>query len=254
MEVGVDGDLYNTIGRDYSLGRRAEPAWERVIASYLTDCDVLVNVGAGTGSYEPDDMMVIAVEPSSAMLDQRSTGSARAIQGRAEMLPLRDVSADCAMTVLSLHHWTDWLVGIAEMKRVAPRLQLVVTFEPAIHNRFWLIEEYLPAMATLPSNNPPTVSEITEELNATSVESLPVPADCVDGVLPAFWARPNAYLDPRVHSYSSSFSLLPRRDIQDGMSRLKADLESGAWLRRHDALTKQDTLDCGFRLIVSRRV
>lgn len=101
VEVRVDGDLYNTIGRDYSLGRRAEPAWERVIASYLTDRDVLVNVGAGTGSYEPDDIMVIAIEPSSAMLDQRSPGSARAIQGRAEMLPLRDVSADCAMTILS---------------------------------------------------------------------------------------------------------------------------------------------------------
>lgn len=253
MEVRVDNELYNAIGRDYSLGRRAEPAWERVISSHLTGCDVLVNVGAGTGSYEHGHSTVIAVDPSSAMLDQRTPGSARAIQGRAEELPLRDASAGAAMTILSLHHWTDWRRGIAEMKRVAPKLQLVVTFEPEIHNRFWLVEEYMPAMAYLPTNNPPTVAEIAEELGPTTVEPLPVPADCVDGVLPAFWSRPHAYLDPQVHSFSSSFSLLSPRVIEDGTDRLKADLDSGAWHRRHRALMDQQTLDCGFRLIISQR-
>lgn len=251
MEGGIGSELYDRIGRDYSVGRHAEPTWASVIASWLTGHDVIVNVGAGTGSYEPRSNKVIPIEPSVEMLRQREPESARPIRARAEEMPLRDAVAGAAMAILSLHHWSDWTRGIAEMKRVAPNRQLILTFEPAIHNRFWLIEEYLPAMATLPSNNPPAVAEIAGRLDASAIIPMLVPSDCVDGVLPAFWARPHAYLDPRVHKFSSSFSLLSRRDVEQGISRLAADLRSGAWVRRHQAMMQQGSLDCGFRLIVA---
>jgi hypothetical protein len=247
------GELYDTIGTDYLAGRQPEPSWERLIDRYLTDCGVIINVGAGVGSYEPLGRVVIPIEPSEVMIAQRPHGVATAVLGHAEALPLDDATADCAMTILSLHHWTQWDQGLAEMMRVAPQLQLVLTFEPAVHNRFWLIDEYLPEIAALPSSNPPSVDQIAAKLNATSIDVLPVPADCVDAVLPAFWARPHAYLDPLVRAYSSGFSLLPRSVVDNGTRRLAADLDSGVWLRRHQSLLSHDSLDCGFRLIVAQQ-
>jgi SAM-dependent methyltransferase len=246
--------VYDEIGGTYAAGRDPEPTWERLIARHLTECHTLVNVGAGAGSYEPSNVTVYPVEPSELMITQRPQGRARAIQGTAENLPLADAATDAAMTVLSLHHWADWKRGLSEMKRVAPDLQLILTFDPVVHKRFWLIEEYIPEMADLASNNPPSPDQIADCLDARDVEIevLAVPADCADGVLPAFWARPHAYLDREVHAYSSSFSLVSDTAISRGTAQLADDLASGTWHQRHAELLSNESLDCGFRLIAAR--
>lgn len=188
------------------------------------------------------------------MISQRSQERTRAIQGTAENLPLANASIDAAMTVLSLHHWADWRRGLSEMRRVAPGLQLILTFDPVIHNSFWLIEEYIPEMAELTSNNPPSPEQIADCLDAdhVEIEVLAVPADCADGVLPAFWARPHAYLDPEVHAYSSSFSLVSDTAVSKGTRKLAEDLTDGTWHQRHAEILDNESLDCGFRLIAAR--
>ena len=65
---------YDTIGREYVAHRRADPRWEAAIAAQLGPGRTVVNVGAGTGSYEPADRIVVAVEPSLVMVSQRPPG------------------------------------------------------------------------------------------------------------------------------------------------------------------------------------
>jgi SAM-dependent methyltransferase len=94
----------------------------------------VVNVGAGTGAYEPADLDVVAVEPSETMIAQRAEGAAPIVRAVAEELPFEDGAFDAAMAVLSDHHWSDRSRGIAEMKRVARRV-VTFTWDPAtIHD------------------------------------------------------------------------------------------------------------------------
>jgi hypothetical protein len=77
-----------------------------------------------------------------------------------------------------------------------------------------------------------------------------VPWDCRDGFFSAFWRRPEDYLDPAVRA---GISTMARREDQlaDGLARLKQDLESGAWARRHADLLDLEELDPGYRLLVA---
>jgi ubiquinone/menaquinone biosynthesis C-methylase UbiE len=109
-----------------------------------------VNVGAGAGSYEPRDRDVVAVEPSEAMIAQRPAGAARVVQAHAEALPFADASFDAAMAVLTDHHWPDRCAGLRELRRVARRA-VVLTFDPAYTDAFWLVAEYLPGFASSPA-------------------------------------------------------------------------------------------------------
>lgn len=203
----------------------------------------MVDIGAGTGSYEPADRFVVAVEPSSVMIAQRAPGAPPAVRGRAEALPFPDGTFDVAMAVLTVHHWADRATGCAELRRVARR-QVVLTFEPALHREFWLVRDYLPDMP-LPDM---TVAETADALGAEHVIPVLLPADCTDAVLPAHWRRPHAYLDSAVQAANSGMAAL---DVGPAMERLAADLASGEWHRRHGELLRQASFDAGFRLIVA---
>lgn len=212
----------------------------------------MLNVGAGTGSYEPRDRDVVAVDPSSVMLAQRPAGSAPAVQARAEALPFDDASFDAVLGVLTLHHWDDQRRGLRECIRVARDRVVVVTFDPA-GDGFWLSRRYLPELAELDRRQFPTMSELREAFGigtTVTVQPLPIPSDCIDGFLGAFWARPHAYLDPLVRAGISSFA---RIDAGAGLARLRADLSSGAWEMAHGHLRSLSTLDIGYKIIVARR-
>jgi len=209
-------------------------------------------VGAGTGSYEPDPRAkaVVAVEPSDVMLGQRSPRSAPAVRGRAEELPFADRSFDVALAVLTVHHWEDQRSGIDELRRVAPS-QVVVTFDPSVHNQQWIVSDYLPEMAALARTSLP-FTEVVRLLDA-DVATLPMTRQFADGVLGAFWCRPHAYLDPAVRSHMSGFALLDRPLVEARMARLAEDLQDGTWERRHPELTRAATYDAGFRPLVHHR-
>src|SRR5258708_35937511 len=111
--------LYDNIGRTYSGRRQSDPRIASAIEGAVAGCDSILNVGAGTGSYEPRSQMVVAVEPSRTMISQRPVGAAPVIQGCAEALPFRDRSFDAVLGVLTVHHWRGEAKGVGECSRVA---------------------------------------------------------------------------------------------------------------------------------------
>lgn len=242
-------DRYDTIGLSYRQTRREDPELAIRIHRALGGARTVVNVGAGTGSYEPRGPAVLAVEPSTVMIGQRPPGSAPAVQAAAEALPLRTHGFGAAMALWTIHHWADPGRGLAEMRRVAGRI--VIVAPSVLLNELWLTRDYFPAMAR--ARRPEIQPErIAAELGGNvRIEPLLVPRDCADGFAEAYWARPEVYLDPAVRAGMSGFSLLTPAETEPGLHRLAADLESGAWEARHGDLRRRSHLDCGHRLIIA---
>jgi SAM-dependent methyltransferase len=242
--------VYDTIGQGYVAHRRADPRWEAVIFERIGPADLIVNIGAGTGSYEPPGRSVLAVDPSSVMVSQRPVGAAPAVRASGAALPLASGCADLTMAILTVHHWDDWAGGLAEMCRVAPR-QLVLGIDFDLHASFWLLQDYLPEVGDVTRSIGPDATEIARAIGATTTVPLLVPSDMVDGVLGAYWRRPEAYLDPAVRANCSGLALADPSVVARGVAALAADLESGAWRERHADLLSRDRLDLGYRLVVS---
>jgi SAM-dependent methyltransferase len=241
--------VYDSIGRSYTATRQTEPRIAARIWAALGDAQTVVNVGAGTGSYEPTDRQVTAVEPSAVMLAQRPPGAPPAVQASAEALPFADASFDAAMAVLTLHHWGDWRAGCAELRRVARDRVVVLSWDPAFRRRFWLGPEYFAHLLDDEGDPFPSLADQAAALDAEA-EVVPVPWDCSDGFMSAFWRRPEAYLDPAVRGGISSLAKRSEPELADGLARLRADIDSGAWARRHADLLQVDELDLGYRLLI----
>jgi SAM-dependent methyltransferase len=239
---------YDAIGRTYTATRATEPRIAARIWAALSDARTVVNVGAGTGSYEPPDREVTAVEPSAVMIAQRAPDAAPAVQASAEDLPFADDSFDAAMAVLTLHHWSDWRAGCAELRRVARDRIVVFSWDPSYRGRMWLSDEYFESLSWTDVASFPSLAEQAAALDG-EIEVVPVPWDCRDGFFSAFWRRPEAYLDPAVRA---GISTMARREdeLVEGLARLRADLESGAWARRHADLLDLEEMDLGYRLLI----
>ncbi|MEL7447869.1 MAG: methyltransferase domain-containing protein [Pseudomonadota bacterium] len=240
-------NLYDRIGINYDELRKPDPRLAAAITSALGDARTVLNVGAGTGSYEPADRQVTAVEPSIEMLRKRPPGRATAIQGIAEDLPFDDDAFDAAMAILTVHHWTDKRAGLREMRRVTRGPIVLLTFDPAI--RPWLTD-YLPELATLDEAQMPAITDYGRWLNGAQIHPVPIPHDCTDGFLYAYWRRPAAYLDARIRSGSSSFWAIDT--AESGLDALRKDLASGEWERRYGHLLELDAYDAGYRLVVAK--
>lgn len=241
---------YDRIGGDYAATRRPDPRIAAAVERALGNADIVLNVGAGTGAYEPEDRRTVAVEPSITMIRQRrSRGSALAVQGRAEALPFADRRFDAAMALLTIHHWTDPVRGLQDMRRVTRGRIVLLTFDPASRGT-WLTD-YLPGLIALDAAQLPAMSFYGEYLGKVDILPVPIPHDCTDGFLYAFWRRPSAYLNPARRAGSSSFWALPNVDA--AMWRLEDDLKSGVWTRRYGHLLKEEVFDAGYRLVVTAR-
>lgn len=239
--------LYDTIGVDYANLRRPDPRIAALVEAALGDAQTVLNVGAGAGSYEPAGRTVTALEPSAEMIAQRPPGAAPAVQGSAEDLPFADNSFDAVMAVLTIHHWTDKARGLAEMRRVARARVIVLTYDPEFRGQWQT--EYWPALVGLDDGVMPPMAFFAERLGPVEIMPVPVPHDCTDGFLYAYWRRPQAYLDPQVRKGSSGFWLI--EGVEDGVRRLEADLASGAWTERNAALLEADSADMGYRLVMA---
>ena len=241
--------LYDEIGPGYRAYRRPDPRVAAAITEALGHADPVVNVGAGAGSYEPTDRRVIAVEPAGAMIAQRGPASAPVVQASATHLPFRDGAFAAALAVLTVHHWPDRSRGLAELVRVARDRVVLLTWDPATPV-FWLVDDYFPEIWAIDRPIFPTLEDLQTALGAIEVRPLPVPHDCTDGFLGAYWRRPEAYLDPGVRGAISTFTKI--RDVELGVARLRRDLADGTWLRRHADLLERTELDLGYRLVASR--
>lgn len=247
MSARVD---YERHGRTYARHRRADPRIAARIDAALGDAHTVLNVGAGTGSYEPRDRWVLAVEPSATMRAQRPAGAAPAIDARAEALPLDDGAVDAAMACVTIHHWESPEAGLTELRRVARGPVVIFTFElsslPAWQREFLhegLIKE-LPRFTA--------IDDIAAALGGrTRIESIPTPGDCVDGFFEAFWRRPESLLDPAVRSAQSMWALLEQGVEERIVKRLARALSSGAWDAEHGYLREQQNFDGALRLVIS---
>jgi SAM-dependent methyltransferase len=241
--------LYDTIGAAYTVTRRTDPRIAARIWAALGDARTVVNVGAGTGSYEPPGREVTAVEPSAVMRAQRPAGAAPCVAATAERLPFGDQSFDAAMAVSTVHHWPDPIAGLREMRRVARRV-VVFTHDASDsgwRHRFWLTRDYLPEVAGLVAGRP----SLTGQARAIGarIEPVPIPWDCADGFFEAYWRRPGAYLDDHVRRGVSVWARVGPEAEQRAVRSLRADLASGRWAERNRDLVALDAAELGLRLL-----
>ena len=240
--------LYDTIGLDYAALRRPDPRIAKAIHTHLEGAASVLNIGAGAGSYEPAHLKVTAVEPSAAMIRQRPENDTVVVQAAAEGLPFADKAFDAAMAILTVHHWSDVRKGLREMRRVTRGKIVILTFDPVLTN-FWLLD-YLPELGTLDLRQTPGMADFEAVLGPLQRIAVPIPHDCTDGILCAYWRRPAAYLDPKVRSSISSFWKIG--DVTEPLRRLDDDVRSGAWARKYAHLLHLEACDFGYHLLVTR--
>ncbi len=241
---------YDRHGRTYSEHRRTDPRIAARIHDALGDARTVLNVGAGTGSYEPDDRWVLAVEPSATMRAQRASGAAPAVIGRAERLPLDDDAVDAAMACLTIHHWRSACAGLDELQRVARRRVVVASFEldrmPA-----WQ-RDYLREALAVECDAFPSIADIAAALSGrVRVEPVPTPCDCVDGFIEAFFGRPEALLDPHVRASQSLWQRLGPGVEERIVARLRDALASGEWDAEHGRLRERASFDGSLRIVIA---
>lgn len=241
---------YDRIGTNYRSTRRPDPRIAAQIDAALSTMGTVLNIGAGTGSYEPAHT-VAAVEPSMVMIAQRPPGSAPCVRAVAEALPLRDKCVDAAMAVLTVHHWGDLAAGIGELRRVTRHRIVLLTWDQTVIRDFWLLREYLPDAARINEALHVPIGQLAQLLGGAQVQTVPVPHDCTDGFGAAYWRRPEAYLDPSVRAGISMLAYADESALAEGLAQLATDLRSGQWHQRHVELLGRQQLDAGYRLVIS---
>jgi SAM-dependent methyltransferase len=242
--------LYDTIGATYPATRRTDPRIAGRIWEALDDARTVLNVGAGTGSYEPSDRQVLAVEPSALMRSQRPRGAAPCLAGAAEDLPFDDQTFDAAMAVCTVHHWRDPIAGLREMRRVARRV-VVFLFDTSDPDQFWLTRDYLPEVKELPGCK--VLAALPELVDAIGgrTEPVPIPWDCADGFYEAYWRRPEAYLDGAVRRGISVWDAVGPTAEDRAVRSLRDDLASGRWEEPNRDLLDLDAAELGARLLIA---
>lgn len=252
MQQGHSID-YDRHAAAYPRQRKADPRIAAYVNAALADAHSVVNVGAGAGSYEPEDRYVLAVEPSSGMRAQRPSHLAPAIDAMAEDLPFDDDSVDAAMAMITIHHWRDPAVGLRELRRVARGPVVLLTFDPDALGDYWMLRDYLPEALADDQRRFPSIDQMAKALGELAVESIPIPADCDDGFFEAYFARPEAFLDPEVRGAQSVWPRLADGVQERALKALSEDLASGSWDERYGHLRSTQAYDGALRLVVSRR-
>lgn len=246
------GDFdYEAGGAGYGTQRRADPRIEALVHEALGDARTVVNVGAGAGSYEPAGRTVLAVEPSASMRAQRKPGSAPVVEAVAAALPVRTDAVDAAMAMITVHQWPDPAAGLRELRRVARRRAVVLTFDRDELGRFWLVD-YLPELIASEQRRFPTVTAICDALGPRSeVTDVPIPIDCTDGFIEAYYARPEQLLNPSVRASQSAWGHVSPDAVRRFVTALRADLDSGRWDERYGHLRRRPQYTGSLRLVTT---
>jgi SAM-dependent methyltransferase len=250
---GSAGDAdYGVIGQGYTRIRRPDPRIAAQFHAALGDARTVLNVGAGGGSYEPEDREVTAVEPSASMRAQRPPHLSAAIDATADALPFTDGSFDASMASVTVHQWPDLERGIGEMRRVTTGPVVILTFDPVPPEHWWIMD-YVPELLEVESRRMPSIDRLSAALGgSTEVQVVPIPNDCIDGFGQAFFGRPERMLDPEVRRAMSAWSFVSPAAVDEFEQRLSADLESGAWDNRYGRFRELPTFDGGMRLVIGR--
>ena len=241
--------IYDEIGTGYSVTRCTDPKIAKQLNAELDGASRIINIGAGTGSYEPADFNLVAVEPSEKMISQRKPGSHPVEQAYAEKLPFEENSFSHAMTVLSMHHWENPALAFSEINRVASDKFVAISWDPTA-DPFWLTKDYFPEIFEKDKCIFPQLRSLSDHFDDVNISPLPIPSDCKDGLLAAFWKRPQAYLSSGVRQSTSAFFNLA--NLAQGLKKLENDLASGVWPENNEAILGLSSLDVGYRLITAK--
>ena len=241
--------IYDDIGNNYSVTRCTDPKIAKQLYDELQGATRIVNIGAGTGSYEPENIELVAVEPSSVMISQRKDGSHRVEQAFAEKLPFENSSFSHAMTVLSMHHWQNRARAFNEINRVATEKFVAITWDPK-SEPFWLTRDYFPEIYEMDKRIFTDLGELNEYFDEVTIRPLQISSDCQDGFFAAFWKRPKAYLNSTVRQAMSPFSKI--KNLSEGLQKLEDDLASGVWAKNNHAILGLSSLDAGYRVISAK--
>jgi SAM-dependent methyltransferase len=249
---GSVGDAdYAAIGTVYRDYRVADPRIAACVHAALGDSRTVLNIGAGTGSYEPTDRAVTAVEPSATMRARRPTHVPAAINARAEQLPFADDAFDAAMGTFTVHQWTDLARGLAEVRRVTRGPVVFLTCDPALLRSYWLYD-YSPEVIETEAARYPPVSALAGGLGGvTAITPVPIPLDCTDGFNDAYFGRPEMLLDPAARLACSAWSFVDAAAVARFEDHLARDLANGTWDAKYGHLRRQAHLDGSLVLVVS---
>ena len=240
------GAIYDKIGTNYSSNRRTDSRIAKQIHRHLKHAKRILNIGAGTGSYEPNHIELVALEPSSKMIAQRKQDAHPTVQAFAEKLPFEDNSFTHAMAILSMHHWEDKKLAFHEINRVVSQRFVVLTWNPDAPP-FWLTRDYFPEFHLTDQVIFPSVNELGNYFEKVEVSPLLIPDDCEDGFMAAYWKRPEAYLIEEIRQSISAFSKI--EDPSRGLKQLGKDIASGKWEEKNQVILKEKKLDAGYVII-----
>jgi SAM-dependent methyltransferase len=244
---------YDSRGEVYSTIRQPDPQIQRLIERELGAARRVLNIGAGTGSYEPEARQVVAVEPSVTMRMQRPRTLPPALIGVASSLPFDDDAFDAAMAILTVHHWPDLSAGLREVRRVTAGPVIVMSFDTDARTDFWMTD-YVPEMADVERARYPSMRAIGEALGGPSrIVSIPVSLNCTDRFQVALYGRPEEFLREAVRRSQSDWSFLPEGVEARFVRDLSTDLSSGAWDAKYGHLRAQPELTCQLRLVVATK-
>lgn len=250
MSIGGDFD-YDAHGGGYAAHRRPDPRIAAFIHTALGAARTVLNVGAGTGSYEPEDRYVLAVEPSATMRAQRPRGAGLAIEGVAARLPVDDGAVDAAMAIMTVHQWPDLGAGLKELRRATRGPVVVVAGDGATLDRWWL-NAYAPELLAAERRRYPPIEAIVAGLGgAAEIVSIPIPHDCTDGLTEAFYGRPETLLEPGVRRAQSSWAFVGEGVEARFVERLGADLASGRWDALYGEWRARPVFHGSLRMIVA---
>ena len=241
--------IYDQIGLDYSVQRCTDSRIAKQLNESLKGATRIINIGAGTGSYEPTDVPLVAVEPSAEMIAQRKPGSHPVKQATAEQLPFANNSFSHAMTILSMHHWQNKVQAFNEINRVVTQKFVTITWDPEA-KPFWLTRDYFPEIHEMDIQIFPTIEELKKHFDQVIAKPLFVPHDCRDGFFAAFWRRPEAYLSEKVRKSMSPFAKV--NNLTAGLQKLKADLEDGSWQKKNKSILNSASLDVGYKIVTAK--
>ena len=250
---GSAGDAdYGSVGGVYRDYRVADPRIAAFVHAALGDARTVLNIGAGTGSYEPTDREVTAVEPAATMRARRPAHLPQAVDAYAERLPFGDGAFDAAMGTFTVHQWADLARGLAEVRRVTRGPVAFLTCDPDLLRTWWL-HDYAPeVIATEAARYPPMATLVAGLGGSVTVTPVPIPLDCTDGFNDAYDGRPEMLLDPNARLACSSWSLVDPVAVARAERQLSDALADGNWDAKHGHLRCQPHLEGALVLVVAK--
>ena len=233
--------LFDRIGTGYDQTRRPDGTIVKALARLLAaePSGRYLDLGCGTGNYTSALMEagleLVGIDPSPVMLHQAKSKAPGGtwLRAVAEALPFEDAVFDGALTTLAIHHFQDLGNAFREVRRTLKAGRYVIlTAAPAQTRGYWL-NHYFPEMMQKSADVMPEPDAVARALRQAGFENIAeepwsVPASPSDHFLYSGKHRPELYFDPAIRRGISSFAdLALGEEVERGLARLAADIESG---------------------------